>query len=155
MKEIIDIHQTITIINIINLCNNNTSQVITITTTVMIMTIKIKESLITIVIEDTKKYSTYPIKDKKYVCQRGQFEGFHVESVEFCKLKIAQGPPGPQRSPGATGATGGTGQQGLNGDTDAAVPPRITQLNATNTYQIGESFLNNFTTSYNLITGIL
>jgi len=50
MKEMIDIHQTITIINIINLCNNNTSQVRTITTTVMIVTIKIKESLITIVI---------------------------------------------------------------------------------------------------------
>ena len=40
---------------------------------------------------------------------------------------------------GATGATGATG------------PPRITQLNVTNTYQIGESFLNNFTTSDNLI----
>ena len=78
----------------------------------------------------------YISKDKKYVCQRGQFEGFHVESVEFCKLKIAQGPPGPQGSPGATGTTG---------------PPRITQLNVTNTYQIGESFLNNFTTSDNLI----
>ena len=37
-KEIIDIHQTITIINIINLCNNNTSQVRTITTTIMIVT---------------------------------------------------------------------------------------------------------------------
>ena len=54
MKEIIDIHQTITIINIINLCNNNTSQVITITTTVMIMTIKIKEFLITIVMRILK-----------------------------------------------------------------------------------------------------
>ena len=43
MNEIIDNHQTITIINIISLYNN-TSQVITITTTVMIMTIKIKES---------------------------------------------------------------------------------------------------------------
>ena len=47
MKEIRDIHQTITIIIIINLCNNKTSQIITIKTTVMIMTIKIKESLIT------------------------------------------------------------------------------------------------------------
>ncbi len=136
-KEIIDIHQTITIINIINLCNNNTSQVRTITTTVMIVTMKIKESLITIVIVmRILKYSTYPTKDKKYVCQRGQFEGFHVESVEFCKLKIAHG---PQVFPGAAGAAG------------AAGPPRITQLNVTNTYQIGESFLNNFTTSDNLI----
>ena len=30
------------------------------------------------------KYSNYPTKDKKYVCQTGQFEGFFVESVEFC-----------------------------------------------------------------------
>jgi hypothetical protein len=43
--------------------------------------------------EDTKNYSTYPTKDKKYICQKGQFEGFYVDSVEFCKLK---GPPGPQ-----------------------------------------------------------
>ena len=98
--------------------------------------------------EDTKKYSTYPTKDKKYVCQRGQFEGFHVESVEFCKLKIAHGPQGFL---GATGATGAAGQQDLNGDNGAAGPPRITQLNVTNTYQIGESFLNSFTTSDNLI----
>ena len=40
--------------------------------------------------EDMKKYSTYPTKDKKYVCQTGQFQGFFVESVEFCKLKIAK-----------------------------------------------------------------
>jgi hypothetical protein len=55
MNEIIDNHQTITIINIISLYNN-TSQVITITTTVMIMTIKIKESHNNSY-EDTKKYS--------------------------------------------------------------------------------------------------
>ena len=53
-KKIIDIHQTITIINIINLYNNNTSQVRTITTTVMIVTIKIKEFLITIVMRILK-----------------------------------------------------------------------------------------------------
>jgi hypothetical protein len=39
-------------------------------------------------------YSKYPTKDKKVACQTGQFEGFFVESVEFCKLTIAQGPPG-------------------------------------------------------------
>jgi hypothetical protein len=66
MKKIINIHQTIIIINIISLYNN-TSQVITITTTVMIMTIKIKESHNNSY-EDTKKYSVYPIKEKKYVC---------------------------------------------------------------------------------------
>jgi hypothetical protein len=54
MKEIIDIHQTITIINITNICNINTSQFITITTTFMIMTITIKESLITIVMRTLK-----------------------------------------------------------------------------------------------------
>ena len=40
-------------------------------------------------------YSKYPTKDKKVACQTGQFEGFFVESVEFCKLTIAQGPQGP------------------------------------------------------------
>ena len=33
---------------------------------------------------DNSQYSNYPTKDKKYVCQTGQFEGFFVESVEFC-----------------------------------------------------------------------
>ena len=56
--------------------------------------------------EDMKKYSTYPTKDKKYVCQTGQFQGFYVESVEFCKLKIAQGPAGPQGIPGTPGVIG-------------------------------------------------
>ena len=46
--------------------------------------------------EDMKRYSTYPTKDKKYVCQTGQFQGFFVESVEFCKLEIPAGPQGPQ-----------------------------------------------------------
>ncbi|HEX2408200.1 MAG TPA: hypothetical protein VHJ38_13435 [Nitrososphaeraceae archaeon] len=53
--------------------------------------------------EDMKKYSTYPTKDKKYVCQTGQFQGFFVESLEFCKLKIAQGPQGLPGIPGAIG----------------------------------------------------
>ena len=89
MKETIDIHPTITIINIINLCNNNTSQVITITTTTMINDYKDKTISYNTSYEDTKKYRTYPTEDKKYVCQTGQFQGFYVESVEFCKLKIA------------------------------------------------------------------
>ena len=55
MKETIDIHPTITIINIINLCNNNTSQIITITTTTMIMT-KDKRISYNNSYEDTKKY---------------------------------------------------------------------------------------------------
>jgi hypothetical protein len=87
------------------------------TTTVMIGTIKIKESHNNSY-EDTKKYGTYPTKDKKYVCQRGQSECFHVGSVEFCRLKIAQGTSWPQRSSDATGTTSATG------------PPMLTQLNA-------------------------
>ena len=43
---------------------------------------------------EDNSYSKYPTKDKKYVCQTGQFKGFFVESVEFCKLKITQGSPG-------------------------------------------------------------
>ena len=73
--------------------------------------------------EDMKTYSTYPTKDKKYVCQTGQFKGFFVESVEFCKLTIAQGPQGPIGPPGATGATGATGPQGERGLTGGTGEP--------------------------------
>ena len=44
---------------------------------------------------DNTSYSKYPTKDKKIACQTGQFEGFFVESVEFCQLKMAQGLQGP------------------------------------------------------------
>jgi hypothetical protein len=64
---------------------------------------------------DVNTYSKYPTKDKKIACQTGHFEGFFVNSVEFCKLKIAQGPEGP------------AGPQGI---------PGITQLNATNIYRV-------------------
>ena len=56
-------------------------------------------------------YSKYPTKDKKYECQKGQFEGFFVSSVEFCKLKIREGPAGPPGPAGPTGPAGGTVQQ--------------------------------------------
>src|SRR5215212_10254193 len=69
-------------------------------------------------------YSKYPTDDKKYECRTGQFEGFFVSSVEFCKhVKFddrrdhsrdnkagPQGPPGPK---GDTGATGATAPQGI------------------------------------------
>ena len=78
-------------------------------------------------------YSQYPTDDNKYQCRTGQFEGFFVSSVEFCKhIKFddrkdhsrdnrtgTQGPPGPQGPqgpPGATGATGATGPQGIQGE---------------------------------------
>ena len=76
--------------------------------------------------EDMKKYSTYPTKDKKYVCQTGQFEGFYVESVEFCKLKIPQGPPGPQGATGPQGPPGLQGPQGTQG-TEGPIGPKGTQ----------------------------
>ena len=41
-------------------------------------------------------YSKHPTKDKKYVCPTGQFEGFFVESLEFCKLNIPAGPEEPE-----------------------------------------------------------
>ena len=105
--------------------------------------------------EDMKTYSTYPTKDKKYVCQTGQFKGFFVESVEFCKLKIPQGPPGPIGPTGASGQQGpkgdkgDTGQigpqgiqgiQGLTGATGATGPPGITTLNSTNLYPTNLTF---------------
>lgn len=49
---------------------------------------------------DKSKYSKYPTKDNKLACKTGQFEGFFVESAEFCNLEIAQGPSGPQGPPG-------------------------------------------------------
>jgi hypothetical protein len=61
-----------------------------------------------------------------------QFKGFFVESVEFCKLKIPQGPPGlqgqqgPAGPTGATGATGATGPQGIQG-IQGAIGPNGTQ----------------------------
>ena len=87
--------------------------------------------------EDMKTYNTYLTKDKKYVCQTGQFKGFFVESVEFCKLTIPEGPPGPIGATGATGATGPEGRQGiqgLTGETGATGPAGITTLNSTNLY---------------------
>ena len=55
-------------------------------------------------------------------------------------------PQGPRTSGASKGTT-----RSQQGDNEPPGPPRITQLNVTNTYQIGESFLNNFTTSDNLI----
>ena len=60
---------------------------------------------------DDSYYSEYPTDDKKHECRTGPFEGFFVSSVEFCKLKIREGPAGP---PGPTGATGATGAAGPN-----------------------------------------
>ena len=83
--------------------------------------------------EDMKTYSTYPTKDKKYVCQRGQFEGFYVESVEFCKLKIAAGPAGPAGPQGKQGIQGIQGPIGPNGTQG---PPGPNQINQTLLYPI-------------------
>ena len=74
--------------------------------------------------EDMKKYSTYPTKDKKYVCQTGQFKGFFVESVEFCKLQIAGGSPGPTGATGPQGLQGTQGIQGLIGPNGTQGPYR-------------------------------
>ena len=72
-------------------------------------------------------YSTYPTDDKKYECRTGQFEGFFVSSVEFCKdVKFdndrkdkrigTQGSTGPQGPMGLTGPQGATGPQGEQGE---------------------------------------
>ena len=105
------------------------NQVMT-TTLTMVMTI-LRQISYNNSYEDMKKYSTYPTKDKKYVCQTGQFQGFFVESVEFCKLTIPEGPPSPI---GATGPEGRQGIQGLTGETGATGPAGINTLNSTNLY---------------------
>jgi hypothetical protein len=43
--------------------------------------------------DNDNKYSNYPIKDKIFECQTGQFEGFFVSSPEFCDLEIPSGSP--------------------------------------------------------------
>jgi hypothetical protein len=51
---------------------------------------------------DDNKYSNYPIKEMKYECQAGQFEGFFVSSPEYCELEIPQGRLGPSLIPPET-----------------------------------------------------
>jgi hypothetical protein len=109
-------------------------------------------------------YSKYPTKDKKYECQKGQFEGFFVSSVEFCKFNKfddkdrkdirdnrtgtqgpagLQGPPGPK---GDTGATGATGPQGIQGIQGLQGPAGISVINGSNYYPvIGNTDIANFT----------
>jgi len=89
--------------------------------------------------EDMKKYSTYPTEDKKYVCQTGQFQGFYVESVEFCKLKIAQGTPGPAGPQGIPGIPGAIGPQG---------PAGPNELNSTSFYTIFGDFTGETSTAF-------
>ena len=100
--------------------------------------------------EDMKKYSTYPTKDKKYVCQTGQFKGFFVESVEFCKhIKFdkdndrketrdnrtgTQGPPGPAGSQGSQRPQGIQGPIGPNGSQDLPGEEGPSVLNNTRFY---------------------
>ncbi len=67
-------------------------------------------------IDDT--YSKYPTKDKKYECKTGQFKGFFVSSVEFCKLDIPSGPQGPQ------GPVGPQGPQGIPGAASTVPGPQ-------------------------------
>jgi hypothetical protein len=106
--------------------------------------------------EDMKTYSTYPTKDKKYVCQTGQFKGFFVESVEFCKLKIVQGPQGPagpqglqgiqgiQGPIGPTGTQGPQGLQGIPGVNGTQGPPGPNAILPANIYHVfGNSAVTN------------
>ena len=83
-------------------------------------------------------YSTYQTDDKKYECRTGPFEGFFVNSVEFCKhIKFdkddrkdnnrtgTQGPQGPSGPPGATGPQGPPGINGTNGVNGTQGPPGV------------------------------
>jgi len=101
--------------------------------------------------EDIKKYSTYSTKDKKYVCKKGQFEGFYVESVEFCGLKIAQGPLGPQGIEGIQGPIGPNSTQGPPGPQGQSV---IITLNDTNTYIVNSFFTEVNASSYECVFAI-
>ena len=86
--------------------------------------------------EDMKTYSTYPTKDKKYVCQTGQFQGFFVESVEFCKLKIRQATTAHKahKDTRYTRSIGPNGTQGPPGIVNSELCPPNTDLE--NVYRI-------------------
>jgi len=114
-------------------------------------------------------YSQYPTDDKKYECRTGQFEGFFVSSVEFCKhVKFddrkdhrdidnrtgTQGPPGPQGPPGTNGANGAQGPPGTNGANGAQGPPGSpgpNQINQTLLYHVLGP-VNSTTASVNFIS---
>ena len=78
-------------------------------------------------------------------CRTGPFEGFFVNSVEFCKhIKFdkddrkdnnrtgTQGPQGPSGPPGATGPQGPQGPSGPPGATGPQGPPGINGTNGVN-----------------------
>ena len=65
---------------------------------------------------DNSYYSEYPTDDKKYECRTGQFEGFFVSSVEFCKFnKFDDKDDNKDRKDnnitGTQGSAGSAGQQ--------------------------------------------
>ena len=94
-------------------------------------------------------YSQYPTDDKKYECRTGQFEGFFVGSVEFCKhVKFdkdndrkdnrdnrtgTQGPQGIQGIQGIQGPIGPNGTQGIQGPPG---PSGTNQIKSTNLYLV-------------------
>ena len=59
---------------------------------------------------DVKLFSKNKDNHKKFVCKTGQFKGFFVESLVFCNIQIASGPPGRA---GPAGPQGLTGPQGI------------------------------------------
>ena len=73
--------------------------------------------------DDDGKYSEYPTKVNKYQCKTGSFEGFYVDSPEFCKLKLPssstsqdpQSETDPQGETGLLGPKGDKGDQGIQG----------------------------------------
>lgn len=105
--------------------------------TVMIMTIKIKDSLITLVMRILKNIIHIQQKTRNMSVKKGQFEGFYVESVGFCKLKIAQGRPGPQGIQGRQSPIGPNGTQGRPGPQGQSV---IITLKDTSNYIVNSFF---------------
>ena len=62
------------------------------------------------IIKDTNNHNTEIFaEDKKQFCETGQFEGFYVNSGEFCNLEIPSGPAGPMGPAGPQGEIGSNG----------------------------------------------
>jgi hypothetical protein len=81
---------------------------------------------------DIEQYSKYPTHVNKYECRTGPFEGFFVNSVEFCKRTPiidsgmdTYGPAGPASTvPGPQGPPGPKGDQGPAGPASTVPGPQ-------------------------------
>jgi len=90
-------------------------------------------------------YSTYQTDDKKYECRTGPFEGFFIDSVEFCKFNFDKDDRKDPRN-NTTGTQGSVGPQGPPGTTGTTGPQGPNQINSTRIYTVQGNLSSTITT---------